>query len=248
MKKLGWLICLILVVVLLFQAGIITPEKAVDWTEKGLTWIIDGLSELLDRLGDSTSHAEGNSSRANTGDDRIDLTYAILVNADHPLPDGYDPGEMVCLYEEERSFQLARADFYLNREAFKAADRMFAAADDAGLDGYIITSAYRDRTAQQKIYDESEPGIAQKPGCSEHETGLAFDVTVRRDSGDFLDTPHCQWLLDHCHEFGFIQRYPEGKEAVTGIRHEPWHYRYVGEDLARRIHEAGCTLEEYLNQ
>ena len=236
MKKFGMLICIVLVIVLLFQSGIVTPEKALDWTEQGLIWTIDRLSELLGLVGSRTSAGS------------VDTSSVLLVNADNPLPEDYSPDTLVCLYDEERSFQLARADFYLTRETFEAANRMFAAAKEAGLDGYIITSAYRDRAEQQKIFDESEPGLAQKPGCSEHETALAFDVTVRRDSGEFEDTPHCQWLLAHCHEYGFIQRYPEGKESITGIAYEPWHYRYVGEELAREIHALGCTLEEYLNQ
>lgn len=239
MKRLIWLVCIVLAGVLLFHAGIVTPEKALDWTEKGLSWSIDRLSDLLDLV----------TAQSSSADSSIDPASVLLVNADHPLPDNYSPDELVRLYDEDRSFLLARDDLYLTRTVFDAANRMFAAANEqAGLTGYIITSAYRDRTAQEKIYNESEPGYAQKPGCSEHETGLAFDVTVRRDSGEFLDTPHCQWLLAHCHEYGFIQRYPEGREDVTGVQYEPWHYRYVGEALAQKIFESGCTLEEYLNK
>jgi D-alanyl-D-alanine carboxypeptidase len=83
------------------------------------------------------------------------------------------------------------------------------------------------------------------PGASEHQTGLAFDVTAYRNGGGFEDTEQFRWLKAHCSDFGFILRYPEGKEEITGIPYEPWHYRYVGVEVAREIHENGWTLEEY---
>lgn len=230
MKKLMSLIVVVLLVIVVFQSDLISVDQAMYWGKDALSRTVDALAEFF----------TGVQSRLD--EDKVDL---LLVNESHPLPDDYDPGELVNLYEQPRSFQLARADLYLTSETFEAAERMFAAAAKEGLTGYILTSAYRSREKQETIYQESEPGLAQKPGCSEHETGLAFDVTVRRDSGDFSDTPHCQWLLRHCHEYGFIQRYPEGKEDITGISYEPWHYRYVGEQAARSIHRARCTLEEY---
>lgn len=230
MKKLLSLIMIVLLGIIVFQSGILSTDQAIHWSTNLLSKTVDGLAAFFTGL------------QARLDEEREDV---LLVNDSHPLPNDYDPGELVCLYEQTRSFQLARADLYLSSEAFEAAERMFAAAAQSGLSGYILTSAYRSRDAQETIYQESQPGLAQKPGCSEHETGLAFDVTVRRDSGDFSDTPHCQWLLSHCYEYGFIQRYPEGKESVTGISYEPWHYRYVGEKAAYAIYRAGCTLEEY---
>lgn len=231
MKKLLGLIIVVLLAVAIFQSGIVSVEQVISWSTDALTWTVDSLADFFTRL----------QARLNEG--KADL---LLVNGDHPLPSDYEPDPLVRLYDQDRTFQLARDDLYLTQETFEAAERMFAAAAKEGLTGYILTSAHRSREAQQKIYNESDPGLAQKPGCSEHETGLAFDVTVRRDSGGFEDTPHCQWLLAHCHEYGFIQRYPEGKESITGISYEPWHYRYVGERAARSIHLSGKTLEEYL--
>ena len=200
-----------------------------------MTWTIVVLAGMLERVKDMSA------SKKSTGD-------ILLINADHPLPDDYSPGTLVRLYDQKRHFLIARDDLYLSPEAFEAANRMFAAAEAEGLNGFIITSAYRSREDQQKIYLESEAGLAQKPGCSEHETGLAFDVTARSDDGDFEKTDQCQWLLAHCHEYGFIQRYPEGKEHITGVKYEPWHYRYVGTKTAQEIHAFDITLEEYLNQ
>ena len=89
-----------------------------------------------------------------------------------------------------------------------------------------------------------------KPGESEHQTGLCVDlISTDHPSLDvaFADNPAYAWLVENAHQFGFILRYPEGKEGVTGYSYEPWHYRFVGAQAASEIHEKGLTLEEYLN-
>lgn len=234
MKKLLCLILAVAVVALLFQSGTLTVDRLADWGRASITWTIDALGSLLEKL--------------NAVAPAADTSGVLLVNAGHPLPEDYSPGELVRLFDQKRSFLLARDDLYVTPETFDAMNRMFSAAEAEGLNGFIVTSAYRDRAAQQRIFDESEAGLAQTPGCSEHETGLAFDVTAQHDSGSFEDTSQCQWLLAHCHEYGFIQRYPEGKESITGVKYEPWHYRYVGAELAQAIHASGLTLEEYMKQ
>jgi D-alanyl-D-alanine carboxypeptidase len=169
----------------------------------------------------------------------------LLVNASNPLPDGFAAGGLVDLYGEERSFQLASSELRLTRETFEAANRMFEQARRDGVDGFILSSGYRTEDEQRALYKNDEDGTAAKPGASEHQTGLAFDVTAYRDGGGFEDTEQFRWLKKHCWDFGFILRYPEGKEDVTGIPYEPRHYRYVGAEAAREIHENGWTLEEY---
>ncbi|MBR4319473.1 MAG: M15 family metallopeptidase, partial [Oscillospiraceae bacterium] len=87
--------------------------------------------------------------------------------------------------------------------------------------------------------------ISAKPGHSEHQTGYTVDCNSINPS--FIETPEGQWLDQHCHEYGFIIRYPEGKEAITGYEYECWHIRYVGVEMATEIYEQGLTLEEYLD-
>ena len=82
-----------------------------------------------------------------------------------------------------------------------------------------------------------------KPGYSEHQTGLAFDINSIRDS--FADTKEGLWLAKNAHIYGFILRYPKGKESITGYKYEPWHYRYVGVSVAQYIFENQITFEEY---
>ena len=146
----------------------------------------------------------------------------LLVNEDNLLGSGYVPEALVNLYEQRHSFRLARSDIYLTRDTYEAMEKMFAAAEDDGVNGFIVTSGYRDYEAQRQIYEESEPGYAQPPGASEHQTGLAFDVTTETNDG-FESTEQYAWLREHAHEYGFIQRYPANKADITGISYEPWH-------------------------
>lgn len=172
----------------------------------------------------------------------------LLVNEQNPLPEDYVPEGLVNLYEMRHSFRLARSDIYLTRETYETMERMFAAAEDDGVNGFYVTSGYRSYERQAEVYAESEPGYAQAPGCSEHQTGLAFDVTAESSNDQFEGTEQYAWLREHAHEYGFIQRYPANKADITGISYEPWHYRYVGVEAATRIREADLTLEEFLGE
>ena len=171
----------------------------------------------------------------------------LLVNTENQLAADYVPDELVNLYEQRHSFRLARSDIYLTRECYEAMERMFAAAEDADMNGYTVTSGYRDYQRQAEIYAESEPGYAQQPGASEHQTGLAFDVTVETNDG-FENTPQYSWLMKNAHKYGFIQRYPADKVDETGISYEPWHYRYVGEEIAEIIYKKDLSLEGFVRK
>lgn len=169
----------------------------------------------------------------------------LLVNSEHRLSEDYVPEALVNLYEQRHSFRLASSEIYLTRETYEAMERMFAAAEADNVNGFIVTSGYRDYQRQAEIYAESEPGLAQEPGASEHQTGMAFDVTTETNDG-FESTEQYAWLRAHAHEYGFIQRYPANKADETGISYEPWHYRYVGVEAATRIREADMTLEAFI--
>lgn len=174
--------------------------------------------------------------------------YLILVNASHPL---LVPAEGLVPVDRRRP------DILLQWEAAKALGEALAYIG-AG-DGIIPVSGYRSRAEQAAIYEsslrENGPAFTKKyvalPGCSEHETGLAIDLGLNRGEIDFLrpDFPYkgiCQRFREAAPRFGFIQRYAADKEAVTGIAHEPWHFRYVGRPHAMVMAEKGLALEEYL--
>lgn len=148
--------------------------------------------------------------------------------------------------EEERS---VRSDIVTPLET------MF---DDAETYGYqlMVGSGYRSADLQSvyfyslanSIGEEAANQSIARPGQSEHQTGLAVDIsTVSRNcylSTCFADTDDGKWLENNSYKYGFILRYPEGKELITGYNYEPWHFRYVGVDLATAIYESGLTLDE----
>lgn len=169
----------------------------------------------------------------------------LLVNSENRLSADYVPEGLVNLYEQRHSFRLANSNIYLTRTCYEAMERMFAAAEADNVNGFIVTSGYRDYARQAEVYAQSEAGKAQEPGASEHQTGLAFDVTAETNSG-FESTPQYAWLSAHAQEYGFIQRYPANKADETGISYEPWHYRYVGEEAARQIKARDLTLEAFI--
>ena len=162
----------------------------------------------------------------------------IIANKKYPLPKDYNPGEVP--------------------EAVEAYKEMESAALK---DGHKITpfSSFRSYEYQQTLYDKyvARDGKANadrysaRPGYSEHQTGLAFDIgeVGRQDlwlTEEFGETPAGQWLVNNAHKYGFILRYPKGKEEITGFMYESWHFRYLGKDIAVKVYESGLTLEEYL--
>lgn len=121
-----------------------------------------------------------------------------------------------------------------------------------------IASGYRGYDNQKEVYDSMIEAygetngnqLSAMPGHSEHQTGLAFDVmgedSTARINAKFNDSKESAWLINHAYKYGFILRYPKGKEAITGFSYESWHYRYVGVEVATAIHQKNLTLEEYL--
>lgn len=174
--------------------------------------------------------------------------YKVLVNKSATLPENYNAGTI-------KSFSLTYAygEVKAEEEAYNAFIRM---ANVAKGDGFtlILTSGYRTHDYQKKLYDDmkSKRGeeyadkYAARPGSSEHETGLALDILTYGGLTDtFKNTETYQWLHTHAHEYGFIERYPEGKEYLTGYAAEAWHYRYLGTELAKAVHDEGITYDEY---
>ena len=177
-------------------------------------------------------------------DNKIDV---LLVNKENGLEAHYKPNDL-----EEINTKYAYKGKYLRREAKTSFERL---AHDASLIGYniIAVSAYRDYEYQNKLYNDyvANYGVdyanncSAKPGYSEHQTGLAVDVMgSNNDYNKFEYTKEFEWMKSNAHLYGFILRYPKGKEHITGHKYEPWHYRYVG-DIASTIYNRNITLEEY---
>ena len=207
-------------------------------------------------LKNSSSQVMLQSNNENKEDKKFskDDWNLLLVNKQHPVPEGHSfelgtiAGSMEC-------------DARILPELFA----MLQAARDEGI--YLaVCSPYRDIERQQKLFErkirthmnngysymeayKKASQIVTVPGASEHQIGLALDIisndyTVLNEG--FEKTSAGKWLKEHCKEYGFILRYPRGKEFITGIDYEPWHFRYVGKEAATIIMDNEITLEEFV--
>ncbi len=174
----------------------------------------------------------------------------MLVNRWHPIPENYAP-ELTELWNGE----------LVDSRIYPDLQEMFDDARDAGMEPYV-NSGYRTHQLQQSLLDreiadyisqgyseEEAKEIAEQwvapPGTSEHQIGLAVDISME-DTSDQNASDVWQWLRENSYKYGFILRYPEDKTDITGIGYEPWHYRYVGKEIAEDIYRQGICLEEYL--
>ncbi|WP_188456032.1 D-alanyl-D-alanine carboxypeptidase family protein [Virgibacillus oceani] len=180
----------------------------------------------------------------------------VLVNKQHELPDGFEPKDLV-VPDVPFPFKEDLPKKYMRKEAAKALEKMFTATEKAGLELYA-QSGYRSYNRQQVLFasyseqhgEKEANKFSARPGESEHQTGLTMDVTSPdikfQLNTDFGKTDEGKWIRENAHKFGFIIRYPKGKEAITEYQYEPWHLRYVGKEAAKVIYEQQITLEEYL--
>ena len=186
------------------------------------------------------------------------MDYSILVNKTNLLPRDYVPEDLVEIHEPTGSKLDKTYVNRLNIVAYKAFKQMQTAALKNGYE-IFVDSSYRTYEYQERVFNNvaAEKGIehAKKyvalPGGSEHQTGLAVDVIFRRNNEMIeeqkTDDPEIMWLFSNAHKYGFILRFPKGKENITGVNFEPWHFRYVGKKLATKLFTDNLTLEEYHN-
>jgi len=171
----------------------------------------------------------------------------VLCNKYNSLPADYRPKDLVDV----------GGGYLLRAEAAAAYREMMQAASREKL-AFQLRSAYRSYAYQQRVYNRyvtndgksKADTYSARPGHSEHQTGLSFDITQpvsggNLSSANFDKTPQFAWLSKHAHEYGFILRYPASKTRITGFVYEPWHYRYVGKEVAKKIYEQGLTFDEY---
>lgn len=176
------------------------------------------------------------------------MNYLKLVNKENPLDKCDVP---LYLREISREFNIGK-----NNLLDKKVKYWFEKMAKCALKENIVLkniSAYRSYEYQEKLYEDYKKNNLEnldmssaKAGYSEHQTGFALDINM--DNIKFYDTNEYKWLCLNAHRFGFILRYPEGKENITGYKFEPWHFRYVGKKHAKEIKEENLTLEEYLKK
>lgn len=225
-------------------------------------WIGSQRTQPVTFVMESVPESEDSETPASTASekkqiDNTSLPWNLqLVNYEYPLAEDFEPEE------------LAKVN-----NGYEADSRIVEAAKQMLADAYsekvriIALSAYRDYEYQMDLYEkkvqrlQKEKGysvdkareeaatVVAYPGTSEHQLGLALDLVDARHTKldeSQEDTAAYKWLYEHCDEYGFIVRYPNGKTDITGIIYEPWHFRYVGVEAAKVIMEKGITLEEYL--
>ena len=188
----------------------------------------------------------------------------LLVNDWNPMQEGYD--EAVTMKKLETKYAQVNGNQRVDARMYDDLIAMLTAGKAYNIG---VQSSYRPYAKQKELYwrqvdkwksKYSDPvelqtkagEVVKRPGYSEHNTGLAVDLYGSGDtslSPSFANTAAYKWLMEHCADYGFILRFPKGKEAITGVIYEAWHFRYVGDpDVAHRIMDAGLCLEEYLAQ
>lgn len=178
----------------------------------------------------------------------------LVVNKQRPLnPKEYEPADL-----RTPNMSVESSEMRVNEQTAAALEALDAEAKQAGIN-LTVASAYRSYDDQVRTYQSMVNGYGQteadrqsaRPGHSEHQTGWAADLGAANDTSCrletcFADTPEGKWLAANAYKYGFVIRYPEGKEHVTGYSYEPWHLRYVGVELAAEMHRTGVTtLEEF---
>lgn len=213
--------------------------------------IIQKVSSEEDMLKDTTYlDEEGNQILKNPDD------ILVLVNKERQLPSDYEPKDLT-VPDIEFSFKEDLEKRYLRAEAAENLTLLFQAAKEDDIELFGV-SGYRSYSTQEATFNnkvnssslEEAEKLVAIPGQSEHQTGLAIDVSSRELNllleEEFGDTEEGIWIEKNSHKYGFIIRYPKDKVHITKYEYEPWHLRYVGEEAATEIYNKSCTLEEYL--
>ncbi|MBP3283957.1 MAG: M15 family metallopeptidase [Clostridia bacterium] len=182
---------------------------------------------------------------------------AVLVNKENWLHKDYQAKDLVTVKVNFVSDVLEMSQ-KMRKEAAGALEKLFSAAKRKKMLLYAV-SGYRSYERQRELFKQNKKKDGEaanrysaRAGQSEHQTGLAMDVTCEAVDfelcEDFAGTKEYEWLRENAHRFGFVIRYPREKEEVTGYRFEPWHLRYVGKKIAKELYENELTLEEYGNK
>ena len=207
------------------------------------------LGNKENELGKDTDNIEDISVDTNPN------SITVLVNKEYSIPENYKPNDLV---EPNIKFSFDYADEKrkVRKETADNLELLFQSAKKEGYD-LLAVSGYRSYKRQKTIYEynllnngfEYTQIYSAMAGTSEHQTGLAIDISCSSIQGmlsdKFGDTKEGKWVSDNCYKYGFIIRYPKNKSNVTGYGYEPWHIRYVGKELAKYLYDNNITLDEY---
>lgn len=232
----------------------LAAKKVVNSERKKLTTQVQNLKKENKKLNSMVDRSDSINSAATLSTKPPKNWELVLVSNEYPLDEKYKP--KLTEIEKER---------YVDSRIAEDTKRMLKDGEEAGMKFYVV-SAYRSMEDQKKVFNENmqlkvnegdsyidayynTAKAISAPNCSEHSLGLSLDIVSSEydelDSAQ-ADTKEAKWLAENAYKYGFILRYPKGKEEITHITFEPWHYRYVGKEAAEQITKKKITFEEYL--
>ena len=234
------------------------PEKTKNKFEDGKYYLEKNLERYEAYLNSNpTLDIDEVIKRVNSGIDKTwyvdvepsDLSKGnlVIVNKLHYVDQNFEPENLVSM--------SGYGNGYLVKDAHDAYVELYNAAKNDGMN-LIVTTSYRNYGFQSTLYynyvnrdgQESADTYSARPGYSEHHTGLAVDLSTPSLTNaftEFIYTDEYKWMQNNCYKYGFIQRYTDENQYITGYQPEAWHYRYVGKDIAKYIYENNITFEEY---
>lgn len=227
MKKWGFFI-----VILLLLGGVVI---------KFIPLQTEGDNEASDSRPDSNTFEMITKSQVYKGN-------LLLVNKDYPLEEQGTLTDIVKLSDENdlmTGYGLMNTKLRLSRMVAEAFVRMVQDAAKDGVNHFLLSSGYRDFSEQEKLYKEKGGDSALPAGRSEHNLGLSLDIGSSKS--EMSRAPEGKWLKENAWKYGFILRYPEDKTAITGIKYEPWHFRYVGLPHSAIMQKKHMVLEQYID-
>lgn len=231
MKKWGFL--MIIVLLLGYAAARYLPDTG-------------NLADKNDKIGKG-SIRDSDSIKVVT-QDQVYQGDLLLVNKQYPVHEDSVKSDIVTLYDQKdlvQGYGLLDTSIRLSESVALKFNKMIKAAEKDGVNHFLISSGYRDFDEQEKLYEEKGSDYALPAQYSEHNLGLSLDIGSSQ--AEISKAPEGKWLQNNAWKYGFILRYPKDKTEITGIKYEPWHFRYVGLPHSAIIHEKGIVLEQYLD-
>ena len=248
-KKLGYFLVSILVDIIIV-CGLIYLKNNYQGDETTMKETSTSTSTTTTKKSTTTTKKVDTTSKGFVIEKKDGVTYIdghLIANKTYPLPSSYVPKDTHTDAGTQKYCQTC-----IVNDAWDAWTLMKADATALGLNIWI-QSGYRSYSAQKGLYDkyvnrdgkDAADTYSARPGHSEHQSGYAFDLNSITDA--FASTTEGKWVNDNAYKYGFIIRYPKGKEDITGYKYESWHLRYVGKDLASKLYNNGdwITMEEY---
>ena len=251
----------VLIAVIIFLIFYILKVGGIKLIDKRQVKVDNNISKKNTSIKSSTTQVTTTSSTTTTTKKKQDVSVSnntdglkiidgiLIVNKSYPLPKDYVPTNT---YKDATGLNYCSE--CINVDAYEKYKLMKADMASLGMNIWI-QSGYRSYSLQESLYNKyvnrdgklAADTYSARPGYSEHQTGLAFDLNSISD--DFQYTSEGKWVNENAWRYGFILRYPKSKESITGYKYESWHLRYVGEDLATKLYNNGdwITLEEHFN-